>query len=193
MPTDQESTLISLKDEGTNAWLEYLRLAKEDSSKRTLSMDVVFQYVAPRAKQQESLEWGEIAIRAMDLEAESSEGSARENSLLRGMELRSWFIARRGSVAGDVVLDKETILQWVEDGLCLTRQAVEEKAKSIWDDVAKVKTSQKPEEVQRIGDTLRQLSRIKHRLRVASVLADCGELPENSGLWEWLPIADQLP
>ena len=72
-------------------------------------------------------------------------------------------------------------------------QTAKEKAALIWKNAARVKGSSDPEGVQRVHDDLRQLRRIKHRLEVLKVLADCGELPKDSILSEWLEIREQLP
>ena len=47
--------------------------------------------------------------------------------------------------------------------------------------------------MQGVHDDLRQLRRIKHRFDVVKVLADCGELPNDPILNEWLEILEQLP
>ena len=193
MHADQQSIMDSLKDEGPEAWRAYLRPFEEGQPLTGLSMEVIFHYAAPLVKDQSTLDWGEVAIRAAELGALNSSGTERENSLLRAMQLRSSFIAKMGSRPNHLVLDKEIILRWVMDGLDISVQTAKQKAALIWKDVARVKGSSNPEDKQRVHDDLRQLRLIKHRLNVVQLLADCGELPNDPVLNEWLEIREQLP
>ena len=193
MQTDQQSIFNSLKDKGPEAWREYLRPFEKGQPLTGLNMLVIFHYVAPKAKEQDSLDWAEVAVRAAELEALNSSGTARENALLWAMQHRSWFIAKRGPRPNHPVLDKEVILRWVVDGLDISVQTAKEKSIQVWEDVARVKGSSNREYRQRVHDDLKQLRRIKHRLGVLKVLADCGDLPNDSILNEWLQIREQLP
>jgi hypothetical protein len=193
MQSDQQSIMNSLKDEGPKAWLAYLRPFEDGQPLTGLSMQVVFNYAAPLAKDQDSLDWAEVAIRAADLEAFNGSQTEREHAMLRAMRLRSWFIAKMGSRPKHRVLDKEVILHWVMEVLNISVQTAEEKAALIWKGVAIVQGSSSPENRQRVHDDLRQLRRIKNRLNVAKMLADCGELPNDPTLNEWLKIREQLP
>lgn len=193
MATDQQSIMISLMDKGPEAWRAYLRPFEEGQPLTGLSMLVIFQYIAPMAEKQESLDWAEIAVRAAELQALNRSGTERENALFWAMRLRSWFIAKMGSRPNHLVLDKEIILRWAMQELDIPMQTVKEKAALIWKDAARAKGSSNPEDRQRVHDDLKQLRRIKHRLNVVKVLADCGELPNNSILNEWLEIREQLP
>src|SRR5215469_2327003 len=97
MQADQQSIMVSLMDKGPEDWREYLRPFEEGQPLTGLSMEVIFHYAAPLAKDQSTLDWGEVAIRAAELEALNSSGNGRENALLRAMRLRSSFIAKMGS------------------------------------------------------------------------------------------------
>lgn len=193
MTTHQQTIMNSLKDKGPEVWLAYLRPFEEGQPLTGLHMQVIFHYTAPKAKEQDSLGWAEVAVRAAELEALNSNGPVRENAMVGAMRLRSWFIARMGSRASHYVLDKEIILRWAEEGLDLPIQTAEEKAAGIWRDSAGMKTSSNPDKRQCVHDDLRQLRRIKRRLGVVKVLADCGELPNDSILYDWLEIRGQLP
>jgi hypothetical protein len=193
MLADQQSIMVSLMDKGPEAWCAYLRPFEEGQPLTGLNMQVIFHYAAPLATNQESLDWGEVAIRAAELEALNRSRTDREDALLRAMQLRSWFIAKMGSRPNHRVLDKEIILRWVMEGLDISVQTAKDKAALIWKDVARVKGSTNPEDRQRVHDDLRQLRRIKHRLNVVKVLADCGELPNDPILNEWLETREQLP
>lgn len=193
MQADQQSIMDSLVDKGPEAWRAYLRPFEEGQPLTGLSMQVIFHYVAPRAKDQGSLDWAEVAVRAAELEALNCSGTERENARRRAMRLRSWFIAKMGSRPNHLVLDKEIILRWVMEGLDISVQKAKEKAAMIGKDVARVKGSSDPVDRQRVHDDLRHLSRIKHRLNVVKVLADCGELSNDPILNDWLEIREQLP
>jgi hypothetical protein len=127
------------------------------------------------------------------LEARNGNDIVREESLLNAMNLRSWFISKRGSRPGHFVLDKEIILRWVMDGLKLPMHTAQEKAKLLGENLARAKTSPNPEDLRQMGRELSQLRWIKHRLNTVKVLADCGELPSDSVLHEWLELRESLP
>lgn len=194
METDQQSIMNSLKDKGPEAWRAYLRPFEDDPHLTSgLSMLVIFHYVAPLAKKQSSLDWAEVAVRAAELEARRSSGIESENARLWAMQLRSWFIAKMGSRSNHFVLNKDVILNWVMGGLKLSVQSVKEKISSLAALRELTKKSSDAEDRQRLRDDLSDLFRIKHRLNVVKVLADCGELVSDPGLDEWLDIREQLP
>src|SRR3954471_1089413 len=152
MQPDQQSILNSLRDKGPEAWRAYLRPFEEGQPLTGLSMLVIFHYAAPLAKDQGSLEWAEVAVRSSELEALRCGGTERENALLWAMKLRSWFIARMGSRPDHLVLDKEIILHWAMKELDIPIQTVKEKAGLIWKDLARIKGSPNPEDMQRVHD-----------------------------------------
>ena len=194
MEPDQQSIFNSLKDKGPEAWSAYLHRFEDDPQLTSgLSMLVIFHYVAPLAKNQKSLDWGEVAVRAAELEARNCSGVERENALLWAMKLRSWFICNIGSRSGHLVLDKEIINRWVNEGLTLSVRAAREKTARIGDDLRRVKDSSDPMERRRVADDLSQLFRIKHRLIVAKALADCGQFASEPAMDDWLGILEQLP
>jgi len=89
MKTDQQSIFNSLKDKEPEAWIAYLHRFENDPQLTSgLSMQVIFQHVAPLAKDRESLVWGEVAVRAAELEARDRSDVERENALLWAMRMR---------------------------------------------------------------------------------------------------------
>ncbi len=193
MQNDQQSIFNSLQNEGPRAWLSYLRPFEKGEPITGLSMDVVYHHAAPLAKNQSSLDWAQVAIIAANLWARNSSGVERENALLWAMKLRSWFISKMGSRPNHPVLDKQIILSWVTDGLSLPAKSAEHKAATFWENMAKAKSSTNPEDIQKMVDDLHTLRQIKHRLNVAKVLADCGELSDNPVVSEWLKLRERLP
>jgi hypothetical protein len=191
--SDQQSLFNTLKDEGPEAWRAYLRPFEEGESTSGLSMLVIYSYAAGLAHDQGSLEWAEVAVRAAELEARNRSGIEREDALLLAMQLRSWFISKMGSRPNDLVLDKAIILRWATDGMAVSVQTAKEKALSTGKRIVALKTSSNAEDEQHVLDDLRLLRRIKHRLNVVKVLADCGELPDDSLLSKWLEIRQLLP
>ena len=193
MQNDQQSIFNSLSDKGPEAWRKYLHRFEDGKTIPGLSMLVIFHHVAPLAKQQDSLDWAEVAVRAAELEARRSIDIESENARLWAMQLRSWFIAKMGSRSNHFVLDKGVILNWVMEGLKLSVQSAKEKISSLAELHALAKKSSNTEDRERLRDDLSELFRIKHRLNVVRVLADCGELPSDSPLYKWLEIREQLP
>jgi hypothetical protein len=195
METDQQSILNSLMDKGPEGFSAYLRRFEDDPQLSSgLSMLVIYGHSASIAKKQGNLDWAEIAVRAAELEALTSTNEiGRHDSRWMAMQLRSWFISKMGSRSDHLVLDKEIVLRWVTEGLTLSVQAARDKAARIGERLARVKDSSDPKEMQRVGDDLRQLRRIKHCLNVAKVLVDCGEHVSDPVLDEWLEIREQLP
>ena len=194
MENDQQSIEVWLKDKGPEAWSAFLRRFEDDPQFRSVfSMLSIYNHSAGLAERECSLDWAEVAVRAAELKARNPYEIGRETARQRAMELRAWFISKMGSRSGHLVLDKETILRWVTEGLTLSVQAAREKAARIGERLARVKDSSDPKEMQGVADDLRQLRRIKHRLSVLKVLADCGELGSDPVLDGWLDIREQLP
>jgi hypothetical protein len=193
MQNDQQDIFDSLKGEGPQAWRAYLRPFEEGESITGLSMLVIYPYAAGLAKNQGSLDWAEVAVRAAELEARNHSGTEREEALLWAMQLRAWFISKMGSRSNDLILDKAIILRWVMDGVEISVQTAKAKTLSIGERLAGLKNSSNPEDKQQVLEDLRLLRRLKHRLNVVKVLADCGELSNDSSLHEWLEIREQLP
>jgi hypothetical protein len=191
--SDQQSVFNSLKDKGPEAWREYLRPIEQGKSMTALSMLVVYPYAAGLARDQGSLEWAEVAVRAAELEARHHSGIEREDALLWAMQLRSWFISKLGSRTNHFILDKEIILLWAMEGVNLSVEAAKEKAASLGDRLAGLKHSTDPRDKQDVLEDLRLLRRMKNRLNVVRVLADRGELPDDSPLYKWLELREQLP
>jgi hypothetical protein len=194
--TEQERIFNSLKNEGPEAWLAYLRPFEEGEpiEGSGLSMLVIFHYVAPLAKKQLSLDWAEVAVRAVELKAAQERGAIeREGNRLWAMQLRSWFISQMGSRSHHLVLDKQIILDWVLEGVNFTVQSAKERAASLWENFARAEKSSNHADLQRVTADLSELRSLKHRFNVVKVLADCGELPSDSPLYKWLEIREQLP
>jgi hypothetical protein len=193
MQNDQQSIMNSLKDEGPEAWLAYLRPIEQGEQMTALSMLVVYPFAARRARDQGSLDWAEVAVRAAELEARNHSGVEREDALLWAMQLRSWFISKMGSRPNHLILDKDIILLWAMEGVNLSAGAAKEKAAPLGDRLAGLKNSSNPKDKQDVLEDLRLLRRMKNRLNVVKVLADCSELPSDSPLYKWLEIREQLP
>ena len=189
---DQQSILDSLKTQSPEAWLAYLR-RYEDRVDTGLSMQVIFDYAVRLAKEHESLEWAEVAVRAAELAASQDCGVEREQDLQRAMRLRTWFISRMGSRTGHAVLDKAAVLHWAMDSLTLPIPTAREMAASFWADFAEAQTSPDPEDLRRMAKRLHQLRWLRHRLDVVKMLADSGELPSDSVFHEWLQLREALP
>ena len=183
----------SLVNEEPEIWLGYLRLREQCEPAPDLNMQTVFHFAAPRAKEQRSLAWAEVAIRAAELEARSCTGIERDNALNWAMGLRSWFIARMGPQSSNIVLDKEIIISWIMDGLNISLSSVEKRASVFWENFAKAKESGDPSDLSRNNEDLHELRSLKRRLDIVKILSDSGHLEDNSTLTEWLKIREYLP
>lgn len=102
------------------------------------------------------------------------------------MTLRAWFISRIGSRAGDPILDKEIILGWFTAEQKLSLAEAKERA-------ARWKNTRLPINDRLPLNEVRELRGIKNRLRIIKTLQECGELPQDSYLNEWLEIRRSLP
>lgn len=140
---------------------------------------------AVHARQDKDLEWARIAISAYELLARDS-ASKRESELRKAMDLRAWFIAKMGAVAGDVTLDKSILLRWFETGL---RYSPDEALQKItkWEEPGLPLDRRLP------LTEVRELRAIKNRLSPIKILADCGELSDESPLHRWLELRSRLP
>ena len=190
---DQQTAFNTLKMQGPLAWLAYLRNFEETGRANGLSLQVIFHHAAPLAKHQRSLDWAEVAIRAAELDSNSGSDTEREESLLSAMTLRSWFISQMGSRPGHFVLDKETVIQWAMAALTLSICEVKDRAMSFWENLKRAKESSNSDALQQTAKDAHQLRWIKHRLNIIKVLVDCGELPSDSVLGEWLQLRESLP
>jgi hypothetical protein len=190
----QQSIMNSLQGKGPEAWLAYLRQFEEEKPMMGLSMDIIFQHAAPRAEKENSLDWAEVAVRSAELDARSyAEGRPeREDALLRAMRIRASLITKNGARPNHFILDKSLILEWIMKGFTLSVQTAKEKIKTFGQRMAELRNATEDEK-QRFGEDLRQLRRIKNRLHVAKMLANCGELPGDPVLDEWLELHKQLP
>lgn len=187
---DQQSIFHSLQDQSPEAWLAYLQPFEHAGSNPDVSADVILQHVGGRAKDEQSLAWAEVAIRALELEARNNHDGFSDLEMLRAMNLRAYLIARMGSRPDHFVLDQAIILGWVKEILTLPVETATEKA--AW--FRKHREAEgAPKDRKQLFDTARELLRIKHRLGVVRVLADAGKLAGDTSLDEWLRLREQLP
>jgi hypothetical protein len=170
-----------------------LRRQESDETGTGLSADVICHHAALLAKAEVSLAWALVAIEAVEQSARRSSGAARENGLLRAMNLRSWFVSKMGSRPDDYVLDKRIILKWVQDGLTMTPLEAHERATVLWERIRQARDLADPVAMKAAVTDLQELRRIKRRLNVAKLLADVGELIDETNLQGWLKVREQLP
>ena len=200
MQSEQQMILNSLEGKGPEVWKEYLEPFEQNNALVSeLSMLVIYERAAVRAKKECSLDWAEVAIRAMELNALHHAGSGQQNKIARNdamssaMQLRIWFISQIGSRTGDYVLDKERVQRWILDGLDISPRAAKEKVAWIQTELARMKGSHVLKAGSAMENAMSHLRRIKNRLRLAQVLIDCGEMPDDPTLQEWLAMSKQLP
>jgi hypothetical protein len=185
MRQDTEPQLQALLKNGPS-WLDgWLRQVEEGTARPGGQMNGISEGAAHLAKEQSSLEWADISIRAANLWAQTDAG-ARENALHRSMLLRVWFIARMGASSGHPVLDKAIILDWFVRELEVSIEVAKER-------IGEWQAPGSPLKERLPLDEVRELRRIKNRLGIVQLLAEAGELPSNSPACAWLEIRSQLP
>jgi hypothetical protein len=167
-------------------WLDgYLSEFEEGRPLRPNEMIMIRELAGWNAVQVDSIEWASIAIRAHELGALEQGGIYRDSALNDAMRIRSIFIAKLGSRPNDPILDKEIIFRWFAAELKLSMEEVRKMLQRLNDPP--------PVNLSRLTlDEIRALRYLKHRLGVIQSLADCGELPEDSHLHQWLKIRGQL-
>jgi hypothetical protein len=184
----EQSELERMIDRGPE-WLDkYLRQFEEDA---TLAYSMIGIEAAAifRAVNESSEVWATIAVRAAHLHALEDDGRHRASALLTAMRLRTRFISRLGSCAGDLLLDKDTILGWFRAEQEFSIETALERARKLKDIVFKQRA---PDELVEYRDDLIKLRNMRHRIDRLQDLADCGELPDDPYFTEWLQIRQQL-
>ena len=130
------------------------------------------------AQSASDLVWAMVAILVYEQLAAEANSSAQESLMISAMLLRASMIARFESVPGHLVLDLDQIMRWFCD-----RQMMS------WDSVAKKAANWRSCNIEEI----RELRRIKNRLRVISILAESDKSILNSELNNWLSLREKLP
>jgi len=115
-PHDQQAEFDALQGKSPETWLAYLHEIEESEQALALSPRIIWGYSAGLAKELSSLEWAEVAIRAIQIDAAKGRDKLQgdilyEDGVADGMALRSWFISRMGSSEGHPVLDKQTVMR----------------------------------------------------------------------------------
>ena len=180
----QGETPLALQEminRGTDWLSAYLREFEAGAPFPSNTMLGIFEGAAGRARLENSLEWAGIALRAAELWALEDGGVCRHSALLKAMQHRAGFISRMGSRPGDPVLDKASILQWFTAELEFPIDVAKEKGVR-WRD------SQLALDGGITLDELKTLRNIRSRVQVLQALADCGEIPNDSPLTEWLEM-----
>jgi hypothetical protein len=191
--SEQQRIFDSLKDKGPEEWDAYLRPIEAERTSAGLSMQVAFDHAAKLARDQSSLEWAGIALRAADLEKKHSPTVVQESIDCKAMMLRAKLIAAIGSRMGHAILGKETLVRWHTDDLGISPDMAIVSAMSIWPELREAKESGDQARIDRVGEEMRSLRRIKNRLNVLKLLAECGEMANEPVVNEWLNVREQLP
>lgn len=137
--------------------------------------------MASRAREERSVEWAQLALRAYEGLAAASEGTWN-TFLYSAMNLRAWMIREFGAREGDAVLDPEPMVAWFQRTATLSfEEAVRWCA--VW-----------PEDPHAVPlDMLRTLRAIKNALNVLTLLSEVGALGHHPELTAWLRLREKLP
>jgi hypothetical protein len=188
----------------------------EEGTREPANVDVILEVAEYRASNEASLEWAGIAVRAANLGAKEN-AKRRHSYLYRAMLLRTLFISKLGSRAGDAILDSATVVGWFYEELKFTPAEARQRAERWRDaqfqqefaaelenheggdaaaDCDAPEEETPPGETPHIKDTLNELldlQLLKYRLQLLRRLAECGELAADAVNTEWLQTAKFLP
>lgn len=185
MRKESEPQLQALLKSGPAGLDGWLRQFEDGTVSPDSRMDGVSEVATRLAREHSSLEWADIAIRAANLWAKI-DAVAREQAFQRAMLLRAWFISKMGAVQGNPVLDMETVLNWFYGELHLSIDEAKHKIHILQE-------ARFPARVPLPKTEILELRKIKNRLAVVSLLAECGQLPASAEASAWLAIRNQLP
>lgn len=133
----------------------------------------------------EDLAWARVATwiyeHPLAREAAPADASIRESIESAAMLLRADMIRRLGPIAGDPVLDPDTIVRWFVDRLPLSRQQASEQA-ACWRATRSLSSAQ-----------LRTLTFLKERLRVLGAVAEARGVVLSDEVEAWLELRERLP
>ncbi|HLP91157.1 MAG TPA: hypothetical protein VK184_21580 [Nostocaceae cyanobacterium] len=122
--------------------------------------------------------WAEIAISVYDYLASQANSGTGESFIISSMLLRAAMIADYGSVFGHPVLDSNQIIHWFFHSL-----------KMSLDEVIQNTANWKDNNIENI----RELRRIKNRLKVILVLTESDKFKPDEELKAWLSLREKLP
>jgi hypothetical protein len=184
MSTDSIARLQELVGTGREAIERYLDDYESGKQELQLNWPLLFDVAARNARRDTDLQWASIAIRAVNLIGKDH--AYWEPWLEKSMSLRASLIASMGTRVGDPILDGKIVLQWFDDELKLSLVDAKEKIER-WEQSTVPLFQRLP------IDDLKELRHTKQRLSVIRKLADCGQIPRDSHLNDWLAIQAQLP
>lgn len=122
--------------------------------------------------------WAEVATSIYDYLAEQAGEPAGESFLISSMLLRAGMIAELGFIPGDPVLDIDRVINWFSHSLRISLDEARKKAAN-WKNCN--------------IEEIRELRRIKNRLKVISLLVESGKCVPNGELSSWLSLGSKLP
>jgi hypothetical protein len=170
-------TLLSSGSAGVRSWLEALREGKAEAPRGFHWLGLA-EAAAHRARTDLDLEWTKTALEILHQLAQSADSRERESLLLAAMNLRAFFIERRGPVPGDPVLDIQDLVTWFRSSTPVS-----------FDQASRDTTHWNHLDTEKI----RALRDIKNRLAVFEGLETRGWLDPYADVREWLSLREQLP
>ncbi len=124
-----------------------------------------------------NLAWAEVATSIYDFLAQSAR-SGGESFLISSMLLRAAMIAELGAIPDHPVLDVDRVINWFFDSLKISLNEAMKKADN-WKSCSL--------------EEIRELRKIKNRLKVISVLVESGKIIPRVELGTWLALRNKLP
>ena len=207
-PVGQTESLVparELVEQGPVRLKQYLTEC-EQGTREPANLNLILEVAEYRASNENSLEWAEIAIRAANLGAKA-DPTRRHSYLYRAMLLRTLFISRQGSQQGHAVLDPAAVVGWFQAELKFSPADARRRSER-WKDPRfqqefatelehhnasdKAADGETPFIKETLNDLL-ELQLLKYRVQLLRRLAECGELPPDANVNDWLQIAKFLP
>lgn len=175
--------LCTWKPTDVQSWLDSVLSSKERLPQR-FNWLLLAEHAAHMARWCDDLEWARVGTRVYDwLHRADLDGSD-----LSSMNLRVYFIKKRGGVSGDPLLDPNVILKWFYESLPLSFAEAQLGIPKCKETIA-TGNIKGPEDLQ----LCRELRLIKNKLNVMALLFESDAIRPDEELSKWLEIRTNLP
>ncbi|MCP3104936.1 hypothetical protein LZ198_39330 [Myxococcus sp. K15C18031901] len=135
--------------------------------------------IATRARKERDLTWAHIALHIYEELAGRIAARPTNTFWLSAMALRVWMIRELGAQQGNLVLDPDIVLRWVQKAI---RLSLDEAERLLSMDLRDLSL-----------DQLLAFRDIKNALSVLSSITETPRIRDDSSLQAWLKLRDRLP
>lgn len=186
---------------------EYLRQYEQGRRDPEITLTLIIETAEAIATRDFNLDWAAVVVRAAEIGALEDGGKHRHAYLYRANQLRAKFIFQLGGRSDHPVLDPNLVVRWFREEAKFSPG--EAKALSVrWKTASEAQTFSEELRRENAGEPAQgdrstrvaeklneilELRLLKYRLQVLRRLAECGELPPDPEMTEWLQTARHLP